>query len=106
MSPTPSPSPSPSPTFIEDDGFTVQSTLHDALAQQAQIHNDLVASSTLTPAESAAFDRLMDGQPSSNAAPIVAGVLISVLVLVAAGVAFVRHRRAAVTSPAAAPSEV
>jgi hypothetical protein len=104
MSPTPTPSPSPIP-WLGDDGFS-HTTLSDALAQQAQIHNDLVASSTLTPAESAAFDRLMDGQPSSNAAPIVAGVLISVLVLVAAGVAFVRHRRAAVTSPAAAPSEV
>ncbi|MCB1258470.1 MAG: hypothetical protein KDB26_15270 [Microthrixaceae bacterium] len=98
MSPTPTPS--PSPVFKDDDGF-VHSSLSDALAQQQQIHTEMVSSSTLTPAESAAFDRLMDGHPTS-AAPIVAGIVLSVLVLVAAAVAFIRHRRNSVTSPATA----
>lgn len=97
MSPTPTPSPSPIP-WLGDEGWNQHSsTLSDALAQQVHIP------STLTPAESAAFDQLMDGQPS-NAAPIVAGVLISVLVLVAGTVAFIKRRRAHVTSPA--PAEV
>lgn len=100
MSPTPTPSPSPA---FKDDGFS-HSTLSDALAQQVQIHNDMVAQSTLTPTESARFDALMDGHPANSAAPIVAGIVLSVLVLVAAAVAFIRHRRAHVTSPA--PAEV
>lgn len=100
MSPTPTPT--PSPVFKEDAGFTVQSTLHDALVQQQQIHNEMVSSSTLTPAESAAFDSLMGNQPANNAVPIVAGIVLSVLVLAAAGVAFIRNRRRNVTSPATA----
>ncbi|MCB1256564.1 MAG: hypothetical protein KDB26_05625 [Microthrixaceae bacterium] len=168
MSPTPTPT--PSPIVIDDEGFN-QSTLQDALVQQAQIHDALTAgapsvsvscpqgtsmakcavtqaqlqaraeemfsipphsgefttigecpalkelpdsfpvhfipavcpnpvtTSTMTQAE---FNALMDGQPQSNAAPVIAGVVLSVLVLVAAAVAFIKHRRANRTSPATA----
>lgn len=57
------------------------------------------STSTMTQAE---FNSLMDGQPQSNAAPVIAGVVLSVLVLVAGAVAFVKHHRANVTSPAPA----
>lgn len=141
MSPTPTPNPSPSPVFKDDEGFS-QSALHDALVQQAQIHESYqsgthvtqatgefttiaecpaleelpdsfpvhflpavcpdphtASTSTMTQAE---FNALMDGQPHNTAAPIAAGVILSVLVLAAAAVAFVKHRRNRGTSPAPA----
>lgn len=57
-----------------------------------------VTTSTMTQDQ---FNALMDGQPQSNAAPVIAGVVLSVLVLVAGAVAFVKHRRNS-TSPAEA----
>ncbi len=60
---------------------------------------DPVTTSTMTQDQ---FNALMDGQPAGNAAAPIAGVLIGILVLVAAGVAFVRHRRNRGTSPAPA----
>lgn len=117
MSPTPTPSPSPAPVFKEDDSWSqpdpgviplspghpcigAQDIVPCILDHQQQVADELNASSTST-MSSAEFNALMDGQPSHNAAAPVAGVVLSILVLAAAAAAFIRHRRANVTSPPA-----
>lgn len=120
MSPTPTPSPSPAPVFKEDDSWSQpdpgviplapghpclnSGSMKCILDHQQQTADELNSSSTST-MSSAEFNALMDGQPQSNAAPVIAGVVLSVLVLVAGAVAFVKHHRANVTSPAPATAE-
>lgn len=116
MSPTPTPSPSPAP-LLEDDGFSQldhgviplapghpclnSGSMKCILDHQQKVADELNSSSTST-MSAAEFNALMDGQPQSNAAPVIAGVVLSVLVLVAGAVAFIRHRRRNnVTSPPA-----
>jgi hypothetical protein len=117
MSPTPTPTPSPSPApLLEDDGFSQldhgviplapghpclnSGSMKCILDHQQQTADELNAQSTST-MSAQEFNVLMDGHPS-NAAPVIAGVVLSVLVLTAAAVAFIKRRRAAVTSPATA----
>lgn len=117
MSPTPTPSPSPAPVFKEDDGWSQpdpgviplapghpcinSGSARCILDHQQQVADELNASSTSTMTQ-AEFNSLMDGQSSHNAAAPVAGAILGVLVMVAAAVAFVKHRRNHGTSPAEA----